>query len=108
ARVLEGLGAAATALYMHSGQFLSKQVFAVAVGRVVLLGLEGTLELVNSSLAAFVEFLYRFALFIDADRGLSVRVERARELRQDLTTQDPRAFVDPDSWWNVVVGSLST
>ncbi|MGM7646560.1 SUKH-4 family immunity protein [Nocardia sp. JW2] len=82
--------------------------FDISVGRVVLLGLNrGTLELVNSSLAAFVEFLYQFALFIDADRGLPGREERARRLREKLAAYDPGAFVDPDSWWNVVLSSLA-
>ncbi|MFI1238679.1 SUKH-4 family immunity protein [Nocardia salmonicida] len=82
--------------------------FDIAGGRVILLGLDhGTLELVNSSLAKFVEFLYRFALFIDNDRGISTRPNRARELRSELTSCDPDAFVSIDSWWGVVLSSLS-
>lgn len=82
--------------------------FDISGGRVILLGLDGgTLELVNSSLAKFVEFLYRFALFVDNDRGISSRASRASELRQELTSCDPDAFADRDSWWGVVLGSLS-
>ncbi len=82
--------------------------FDIAGGRVILLGLDhGTLELVNTSLAKFVDFLYRFALFIDDDRGISSRPDRARELRIELTACDPDAFVGVDSWWGVVLSSLS-
>ncbi|GAA2615682.1 SUKH-4 family immunity protein [Actinomadura fulvescens] len=77
-------------------------------GKVVLLDLGPTvgLETVNSSLAAFVEFLYRLDLFIRADQGKATRTIPAAQLRAELTTLDLEAFTDPESWWNVAFAQL--
>ncbi|HEY8533281.1 MAG TPA: SUKH-4 family immunity protein [Micromonospora sp.] len=63
-------------------------------------------ELVNTSFAAFVEFLYRFDELIQSDPGGAERVELGRELRQKLVEVDPLAFEDPESWWNVAFQQL--
>lgn len=49
-------------------------------------------ELVNTTFAAFVEFLYRFDELIQSDPGGAARVELANELRQKLYEVDPRGI----------------
>ncbi|GAA1688495.1 hypothetical protein GCM10009830_40130 [Glycomyces endophyticus] len=78
-----------------------------ATGRVLLLGVaEGTLELVNSTFKALTEFLYHFALFVDADSGAAGRPARAKALRATLTAIDPRALADRESWWSIALMQL--
>lgn len=77
-------------------------------GRVLLLDLgdQVGLEPVNSSLATFVEFLYRLEQFIRADQGRATRAPRAAELRRELAALDPSAFADPESWWSIAFNQL--
>lgn len=60
---------------------------------------------VNSNLRTFVEFLYHFAVFVNADQGKPGRAARAAELRQTLQRIDPNAF-DEDAWWPLVFEQL--
>ncbi|MEH0844682.1 SUKH-4 family immunity protein [Micromonospora sp. CPCC 205711] len=60
---------------------------------------------VNSNFRTFVEFLYRFALFVEADEGKAGRAERAEQLRMVLESIDPAAFA-PDGWWPLVLSQL--
>ncbi|MFB8282028.1 SUKH-4 family immunity protein [Nocardia colli] len=81
--------------------------FDVDGGRVVLLGVgEGTLELVNSSLKALVDFLYLFACFIDEDSGVVGRPERATDLRKAFLAIDASALNNPESWWSISLSKL--
>ncbi|WP_205326668.1 SUKH-4 family immunity protein [Glycomyces sp. YM15] len=76
-------------------------------GQILLLGVsDGTLELVNSTFKALAEFLYHFALFIDADTGAAGRAKRAKALRAELTAIDPEAFADRESWWSIALMQL--
>lgn len=76
-------------------------------GQILLLGIDdGTLELVNSTFKALTEFLYHFALFIDADTGSAGRAQRARALRATLTGIDREALADRESWWSVALLQL--
>jgi hypothetical protein len=78
-------------------------------GRILLLGVgDGTLELVNSTFKALTEFLYHFALFIDADTGGFGRAKRAKALRATLNAIDPEALADRESWWNVALMQLGS
>jgi hypothetical protein len=65
-----------------------------------------TLEEVNSSFAAFVRFLYRFAQFVEADEGERTRPARAAVLERELKALDAGAFKRRDNWWNIVVLSM--
>ncbi len=80
-------------------------------GYVILLGLgeEPTAEIVNQSLDAFVEFLYRYALRLKHVAGVSDQQsdEYTAKLRGYLAARDPYAFAAPDSWWNMVFGALA-
>ncbi|MER5335206.1 SUKH-4 family immunity protein [Micromonospora sp. NPDC002717] len=60
---------------------------------------------VNSNFRTFVEFLYQFALFVEADEGKPGRAERAEQLRMVLESIDPAAFT-PDGWWPLVISQL--
>jgi hypothetical protein len=81
--------------------------FDQATGQVLMLGTkDGTLELVNSTFRALVEFLYHFARFIDEDTGRTGRAARAAGLRDRLGRIDPGAFTDPESWWSVAFMQL--
>ncbi|MCM0675852.1 SUKH-4 family immunity protein [Micromonospora phytophila] len=60
---------------------------------------------VNSNFRTFVEFLYQFALFVEADEGKAGRAERAETLRTVLESIDPAAFA-PDAWWPLVISQL--
>lgn len=64
-----------------------------------------TLERVNASLPAFVEFLYRITPLVNAHGRDRARL--ARELREELAAVDPSALADPDSWWPVTLDELS-
>ncbi|MFI9507125.1 SUKH-4 family immunity protein [Nocardia sp. NPDC052566] len=76
-------------------------------GSVLFLDLEaGIPELVNSSLKCFVEFLYRFAMFAEADEGIEGRAIRADDLYRELAQLDPSAFVESDSWWSMIFHEL--
>jgi hypothetical protein len=58
------------------------------------------LELINSSMATFVEFLLRIDQLIAADLGsAATRGNRVRGLRDLLTELDPVAFQSPESGW---------
>lgn len=81
--------------------------FDTASGRILMLGVDkGTLEPVNSSFRALTEFLYRFAIFLDQDTGVSGRATRAAALRAELFQIDPNAFADPESWWSIAFMQL--
>lgn len=77
-------------------------------GAVMLLTLgEPTdLEVINSTLHAFVDVLYRLDRFIREDQGSATRAASAARLRAELTELDPIAFADPESWWNVAFAQL--
>jgi hypothetical protein len=79
-------------------------VLDVDTGAVEILNSEEmTLERINSSLALFVEFLYRIVLL--AERSLHpIRVE---ELRAGLAIRDPLAFATDHSWWHTVFDHLA-
>lgn len=67
---------------------------------------ELTLEQVNATFAGFVEFLYRFAQFVEADEGEETRPPRAAVLERELQAVDPTAFADRESYWLVLVQVL--
>ncbi|MBO0873411.1 MAG: SUKH-4 family immunity protein [Pseudonocardia sp.] len=76
-------------------------------GLVVLMdSVDQAVEPVNSSLAVFVEFLYRLAPLVDPDRPASV-ADAVGELRAELRTLDPAAFDNPQSWWSMVLDRLA-
>lgn len=77
-------------------------------GAVMLLDLGDPtgLEQVNSTLANFVEFLYRLELFIRADRGKATRELPAAEQQRELAALDPSAFADPETWWSIAFAQL--
>lgn len=60
---------------------------------------------VNTNYRLFVEFLYRFAQFVEVDQGKPGRTEKAAELREALRSIDPNAF-DEDAWWPMVFNQL--
>ncbi|MEV4754461.1 SUKH-4 family immunity protein [Micromonospora sp. NPDC049559] len=62
-------------------------------------------QAVNSNFRCFVEFLYHFALFVEADEGKPGRAERAAVLADTLRAIDPDAFA-PDAWWPLVLEQL--
>ena len=66
---------------------------------------EQDIQAVNSNFRTFVEFLYQFALFVEADEGKAGRAERAESLRTVLESIDPPAFA-PDAWWPLVINQL--
>jgi hypothetical protein len=75
-------------------------------GEVLQLDLvEKDVQGVNSDFRAFVEFLYRFAIFVEADQGKQGRAERAGELQDTLRLIDPNAFA-ADAWWTLVFRQL--
>jgi hypothetical protein len=80
----------------------------LGTGVVGLLDSDGpALELVNSTFALFVEFLYRLARFISSDPGGAARTEQAAVLHDELVTVDPSAFQDPESWWSMAFAQLT-
>ncbi|SCF29120.1 SUKH-4 immunity protein [Micromonospora viridifaciens] len=62
-------------------------------------------QAVNSNFRCFVEFLYQFALFVEADEGKAGRAERAVALANTLRDIDPAAFA-ADAWWPLVLAQL--
>lgn len=66
---------------------------------------EQDVQPVNSNFRTFVEFLYQFALFVEADEGKAGRAERAERLRSVLESIDGAAFA-PDAWWPLVISQL--
>lgn len=60
---------------------------------------------VNANFRTFVEFLYHFALFVEADEGKRGRAAKAAELRKTLQRIDPGAFQE-DAWWPMVFAQL--
>jgi hypothetical protein len=80
-----------------------------ATGTVNLLDLDTpAYELVNSSFADFVEFLYRLDELIQEDPGGTGRAAAAYGLRNQLTGIDPTAFTDPESWWSTAFIQLTS
>lgn len=65
-----------------------------------------TLEQVNSTFAAFVQFLYRFAQFVEADEGEETRPARAEVLEKELQGVDPSAFGDREAYWPMIMQLL--
>ncbi|MEU5876249.1 SUKH-4 family immunity protein [Spirillospora sp. NPDC047279] len=61
------------------------------------------LEEVNSSFAAFVRFLFRFAQFVEADDGQATRPARADVLERELRAIDAGALERAENWWNKAV-----
>ncbi len=61
---------------------------------------------VNSTFRLFVEFLHRFALFVDDAADAADRPRRAAELRGTLERLDPGAFQE-DAWWPLVFEQLT-
>jgi hypothetical protein len=64
-----------------------------------------SLERVNATLPAFVEFLYRMSELVGA-HGRD-RVAVARRLRTELSEVDPSAFTDAEAWWPVTLHEMS-
>ncbi|MEU5870439.1 SUKH-4 family immunity protein [Glycomyces sp. NPDC047369] len=62
-----------------------------------------TLEQVNASFAVFVQFLYRFAQFVEADEGEATRPAKAEVLEGELRALDPSAFGDRESYWPMLM-----
>ncbi|WP_030160398.1 SUKH-4 family immunity protein [Glycomyces sp. NRRL B-16210] len=62
---------------------------------------------VNSDYRSFVEFLYRFAVFVEQDEGKQGRAERAEALKATLRGIDPNAF-DDEAWWPMVFAQLAS
>jgi hypothetical protein len=77
-------------------------------GSVVLVDLRTpSIEPVNSTMAAFVEFLLRLAgLISTADSRGASWIARVRRVQDELSTLDPAAFDDPESWWHVAFEQL--
>lgn len=76
-------------------------------GQVLMIDLNTpSIELVNSSFRAFVEFLFRMDRFIRADQGKATRAIPAARLRGELAELDPAAFEDPESWWSAALAQL--
>jgi hypothetical protein len=72
-------------------------VLDVVTGAVEILNTADlVLERINSSLALFVEFLYRIVLLA----GEGLHPTRVDELRAGLAGRDPLAFVAEQSWWS--------
>ncbi|MFF0608510.1 SUKH-4 family immunity protein [Nocardia tengchongensis] len=84
-------------------------LFDVNSGSVIQIDLQdGIPEVVNSTLRAFIDFLYYFAIFADADHGADGRPERARALRSKLEEIDPEAFSDRNTWWSTIFAGLES
>ncbi|MDN3241290.1 SUKH-4 family immunity protein [Glycomyces tritici] len=75
-------------------------------GDVVLFDLTGQeVQGVNSNYRCFVEFLYRFAQFVEADEGKPDRADKASALRESLAAIDQNAFQE-GAWWPMVFDQL--
>ncbi|MFF4338374.1 SUKH-4 family immunity protein [Kitasatospora sp. NPDC001540] len=79
-------------------------------GYVILLDLgdEPGAEIVNTTLAEFVEFLYRFGLRMKHTAGSTDRQsdDYTEQLRTYLEARDPLAFSEEDNWWSMVFDRL--
>ena len=64
------------------------------------------LQAVNSNYRCFVEFLYHFQQFVNADEGKQGRAARATTLREILIRIDPNAFAS-GAWWPLVFDQLT-
>jgi hypothetical protein len=83
-------------------------VLDTSTGVIALLNTAGPpMELVNSSYALFVEFLYRLGRLISTDPGGEARQAQARALHEELRIADPAAFEDPESWWSTAFTQLA-
>lgn len=74
-------------------------------GQVLLAQLDGgqpQLEVVNSTLGAFVDYLYRIGRFKTSD----AQADDKDLLIADLTARDPVAYAHPDNWWPLAVDNL--
>lgn len=79
----------------------------MVTGLVVLMdSVTQAVEPVNSSLAVFVEFLYRLAPLVDPDRPTPA-ADEIGELRAELRALDPAACDSPESWWSMVLDRLA-
>ncbi|MCD0442039.1 SUKH-4 family immunity protein [Glycomyces sp. A-F 0318] len=67
---------------------------------------EQDIQGVNTNFRCFVEFLYHFERFIEADEGKPGRAGKAAELQERLRAVDPNAF-QPDAWWPLVLEQLT-
>jgi hypothetical protein len=77
-----------------------------ATGEVLQFDLEvQDIQGVNTNFRLFVEFLYQFALFVEADEGKAGRAARAEALGETLRQLDPNAF-NRDGWWPLVLKQL--
>ncbi|WP_205326008.1 SUKH-4 family immunity protein [Glycomyces sp. YM15] len=75
-------------------------------GEIILFDLtDQDVQGVNSNYRCFIEFLYRFAIFVEEDQGKVGRAERAGELMASLRGIDPNAFGE-DAWWPMVFDQL--
>ncbi|WP_410817863.1 SUKH-4 family immunity protein [Micromonospora sp. 050-3] len=100
-----------TYLVLGSSPEDSQMLFCLdtLAGGVELLDLESpNFEQVNTTFAAFVEFLYRLGQLIANDPGGRERAARAAAIRADLTMVDPSAFADPEAWWSLAFGQLES
>ncbi|HEX5598534.1 MAG TPA: SUKH-4 family immunity protein [Micromonosporaceae bacterium] len=66
---------------------------------------EQDIQGVNSNFRCFVEFLYQFSLFVEADEGKAGRAARVAVLRDTLMSIDPNAFQE-NGWWPLVLKQL--
>ncbi|WP_205326673.1 SUKH-4 family immunity protein [Glycomyces sp. YM15] len=64
-------------------------------------------QAVNSNYRCFIEFLYHFQQFVNADEGKPGRAERAASLREILIRLDPNAFA-AGTWWPLVFDQLTS
>jgi hypothetical protein len=81
-------------------------VLSPETGEILQLDLdEQNMQNVNSNYRCFVEFLYHFAKFVQADEGQPGRAARAEELRRTLYGIDSVAFAE-DAWWVMVFERL--
>jgi hypothetical protein len=64
-------------------------------------------QAVNSNYRLFIEFLYHFAQFVNADEGKQGRAARATTLREILIRLDPNAFAQ-GAWWPLVFDQLTS
>ncbi|WP_165546373.1 SUKH-4 family immunity protein [Kribbella soli] len=80
-------------------------------GHVLLAQLDGgrpRLEVVNSTLGAFVDYLYRIGRFkaFRRDANEALQADYKDLLIAYLTARDPQAYAQPDNWWPLAVDNL--
>ncbi|WP_326710589.1 SUKH-4 family immunity protein [Streptomyces sp. NBC_01474] len=65
-------------------------------------------EVVNSTLADFVEFLYHIARrdVSPAPASAAEGVQDADQLAEILIDRDPHAFREPDTWWSIALTQI--